>query len=344
MAIYTGTTGDDEHTGTSGDDTIYGGDGYDTLYGGAGSDWIYGGDGGDTIYGGDGNDLLYGGEDGDSIYGGDGNDALYGDEGDDTLYGGAGGDRIYGGAGDDDIEGGAGDDAILDGEGDDTLTGGDGADTFYHDESGGSDRITDFSVTEDVIDLTSLTGISSKSDLTITQDGNDALIDLTAYGGGSIRLENVHVDDLSADNFGLNIQGTAGDDSLEGAGAPDLIAGHGGNDTIYGTAGDDIILGGTGDDYLMGDDGADTFVYAPGDGDDWILDFTDGEDKIDLTAVTGVTSFNDLTITTDSDDAVIDLSAHGGGTISIEGFNVTDLDAADFTFYEAPTEDGVDGI
>ncbi len=38
------------------------------------------------------------------------------------------------------------------------------------------------------------------------------------------------------------------------------------------------------------------------------------------------------------DDAVIDLSAEGGGTIRLENVDVTDLDAEDFTFYEPPAE------
>ena len=40
---------------------------------------------------------------------------------------------------------------------------------------------------------------------------------------------------------------------------------------------------------MWGGAGADTFVYAPGDGNDKIEDFTDGEDLIDLTAITGIT-------------------------------------------------------
>ena len=90
---------------------------------------------------------------------------------------------IYGGAGDDTIDGGAGDDL---------LTGGEGEDVFFFDTDGGNDTITDFSVTEDVIDLRDCyQGISSFSDLTIRQDGDDALIDLSANGGGTIRLEDV---------------------------------------------------------------------------------------------------------------------------------------------------------
>ena len=67
------------------------------------------------------------------------------------------------------------------------------------------------------------------------------------------------------------------------------------------------------------------------------MDFKDvsgGEnDKIDLTAFTGITGFSQLTITQDGDDAKIDLSSQGGGEIIIEDFTSSDLDATDFDFY-----------
>ena len=88
---------------------------------------------------------------------------------------------------------------------------------------------------------------------------------------------------------------------------------------------------------MWGGADADTFFYTPGDGNDTIKDFTDGEDSIDLTAITGITGFEDLTITADGTTAVINLSSHEGGTIRLENVNVEDLDASDFVFYEAPS-------
>lgn len=81
-----------------------------------------------------------------------------------SLTGGAGDDSLTGGSGDDTIDGGDGDDIIIGGLGaaaddiGDTLTGGAGADIFrFFDslESNGinADLITDFDVTEDVIDV-----------------------------------------------------------------------------------------------------------------------------------------------------------------------------------------------
>ena len=53
----------------------------------------------------------------------------------------------------------------------------------------------------------------------------------------------------------------------------------------------------------------------PGHGNDTISDFTDGEDTIDITAISDICGFGDLTVTADGSAAVIDLTAHGGGTI-----------------------------
>ena len=46
-----------------------------------------------------------------------------------------------------------------------------------------------------------------------------------------------------------------------------------------------------------------------------IRDFTDGDDQIDLSNISGITAFSDLTITDDNGTAVIDLSSQGAGTI-----------------------------
>ena len=97
---------------------------------------------------------------------------------------------------------------------------------------------------------------------------------------------------------------------------------------------------------MYGDGVDDTFVFAAGHGNDTIkyFGFGDDEDLIDLSQITGITGFGDLTITAADGDAVIDLTAHGGGTIWLESGSVNDLDAEDFQFYEAATDSGVEGI
>lgn len=149
-------TSGDTLNGTSRNDTIYGYNGDDTLNGGAGADRLYGGNGRDVLNGGAGNDRLYGGA-GSDILSGDvelsGDLATSNTVSNDYLDGGSGADRLFGGGGTDTLIGGLGQDI---------LTGGSGADRFVYNSAAesrvgsGVDRITDFQVGVDKIDLSAL--------------------------------------------------------------------------------------------------------------------------------------------------------------------------------------------
>ena len=226
----------------------------------------------------------------------------------------------------DDFAGGAGDDTLEGGTTDDRFTGGAGADTFVFKPDNGHDKITDFTVDTDKIDLTAFTGITSLDDLDYWQSGGDTLIYLRWDGGGTIRLEGVTPDDLDADDFIFYQDEYTGTASAE---------------TLAGGAGDDTITGLGGDDTLTGNEGYDTFVFGSGHGADTVTDFTDGVDLIDLTAFTGISGYGDLTVTQNGNDVVIDLSGQtGGGSITLQDFTLADLDENDFVFYEAPSEGG----
>ena len=226
----------------------------------------------------------------------------------------------------DDFAGGDGDDTLEGGTTDDTFTGGAGADTFVFRQDSGNDKITDFTVDTDKIDLSAFTGITSLDDLIYWQSGGDTLIYLRWDGGGTIRLEGVTPDDLDADDFIFYQDEYTGTASAE---------------TLTGGAGDDTIDGLGGADTLTGNEGYDTFVFGSGHGADTVTDFTDGVDLIDLTAFTGITQFSDLTATQSGNDVVIDLSGQtGGGSITLQDFTLADLDENDFVFYEAPPDGG----
>ena len=102
---------------------------------------------------------------------------------------------------------------------------------------------------------------------------------------------------------------------------------------MYGGEDKDTLNGGEGDDLMDGGPGADTFVFEPGNGNDYIMDFTSGEDMIDLSAFDGIPSGNisDI-ITDDGDNAVINLSNFGGGTITLLGVGDSALSGSDFMF------------
>lgn len=85
------------------------------------------------------------------------------------------------------------------------------------------------------------------------------------------------------------LTGGAGSDTLSGGGGADTLSGGAGNDVLRGGAGNDVLVGGTGNDRLAGGGGADRFVFAQGDGQDRILDFASGQDKIVLTGIASAT-------------------------------------------------------
>lgn len=64
----------------------------------------------------------------------------------------------------------------------------------------------------------------------------------------------------------------------------DSIVGNAGNDKLYGDDGADTLSGGKGNDTMTGGKGKDVFVYAKGDGNDTITDYTAGQDKIKISS------------------------------------------------------------
>ena len=396
-----GGAGSDYLFGGSGDDVISAGAGADIIVGGSGDDTLTGGTGADIfVFGpGGGNDTITDfNKDADTInlsmFGADLSYSdltiaattdgtgttitVPGNGADDgitiTLQGVTSTDVSEGmfefsNAGDDTITGTAADEIITGGSGDDTMTGGGGSDTFVFAPGGGDDTITDFSTSDDKIDLTEFGEDVSYSDLTIaaTSDGTGTVITLPGEDGGTITLQGVTSTDLTADQFVFasaatggtlfvgseadsgftgtgfsdTIIGGEGDDTLAGGGGNDVIFGNEGDDTITGGAGNDVIFGGAGADtinagsgsnYVRGGAGADTFVVEAGQTVTTIGDFTDGEDQIDLSNLSGITGFSDLTITDDNGTAVIDLSSQGAGTIRLSCVAAADLAADDFVF------------
>ena len=234
-----GGTGNDTLMGGKGDDNLWGGAGADTLDGGdsAGDrafydkssagvtidlgttkdgystgkggeaegdklkniEYLRGSNHADTLTGDDNKNVFWGRNGKDTLTGGGGNDQLNGDDGDDTVNGGKGNDNLTGGKGNDTLKGGDGNDTLYGQAGDDTLTGGAGDDTFHFQSGYGSDKITDFTVDEDQIDLSAflLSGIND-SKLSITYGSNDTVI--TVDNNVTITLEGM-TSTLDANDF-----------------------------------------------------------------------------------------------------------------------------------------------
>ena len=268
--------------------------------------------------------------------------------GHDKLIGNDAGNTLDAGAGDDDLNGGAGDDRLIGGAGTDNLTGGSGADTFVFASGDSSalsrDVIVDFEKGSDKFDLrdagatsfigTALfTGVAGQvryvtfTDTTVIElDSNgDRLTDLQIELTGEHVLDNLDFLEVAATatNGDDTLRGTNGADTIRGLGGNDVLIGLDGADTLDGGLGNDILIGGLGRDLLTGGAGADRFrlenaAESSVGGRDRILDFQQGLDKIDLSAVF------------DSDFAFIGKKAFSGavgqlryvkmdGTILVEG-------------------------
>ncbi len=113
------------------------------------------------------------------------------------------------------------------------------------------------------------------------------------------------------------LYGGAGNDTIYGGSGSDSIYGEAGKDRLFGDAGADTLIGGAGDDFLTGGAGKDIFYYASGDGNDTILDFVSGQDKIKLGGGAPVTGYS-----VKNGDAVLTL---GNGKITLKGVGHNDI-------------------
>ena len=146
---------------------------------------------------------------------------------------------------------------------------------------------------------------------------NTPIFGFTAGTGGAHNLQEVHLNSLTAwfegqsssANAGvvIDLQHQSDGFTITGSSVADTITGSSGADIIHAGDGNDTIIGGSGGDTLAGGAGADIFKYAAisdssGAGNfDTVLDFMSGEDQIDLSAISGLTTFKVAGLTSASD-------------------------------------------
>ena len=186
----------------------------------------------------------------------------------------------------DSIDGGAGNDVIDGGRGADLLIGGRGADMLSG--KGGKD----------------------------TLEGNGGRDQL--FGGGG-------KDALNGGGGRDMLQGNGGKDTVEGGGGRDNLDGGGGKDMLNGGGGKDFIEGGRGADMLTGGGGRDTFFFERGSGADAILDWRDGQDRIEIDGAT----FAQLNIDQQGLDVLISFA---NIRVTVENAEADLFTAADFIF------------
>ncbi len=162
---------------------------------GTGNDDITGNDADNMLWGNGGNDVIRGGRGEDVIRGGAGNDTLHGNQKNDKLIGEGGNDILRGGNRRDRLDGGDGDDRLEGGRGRDKLLGGDGADTFVFKQGWAVDRVSDFEVNTDTIELDSALwggGLSFQDILdtygtsNVANNGNAGTHVELDFGGGDV--------------------------------------------------------------------------------------------------------------------------------------------------------------
>jgi Ca2+-binding RTX toxin-like protein len=291
--------------GNSGDNLIVGNAGNDLILGGtadaAGNDTLVGGEGNDTLGGGDGNDVFVGGAGADSIVGGGGIDTLdfsaatspgtvnyfginlsgvFVDLSSGTgLYGESEGDtyndieNVVGSTYDDVIGGDDDINTISGNNGNDVIHGGDGGDTL--DGGAGTDWLS-YSGSDAAVDVNLAINTASSGDADGDQiSGFENLV-------GSQFNDTLYGSDTD-DN---TLRGGFGSDLVNGFDGNDTLAGEAGNDTLVGGRGDDELNGGSGNDTMNGGLGNDTFRFGYDAGDDFVLGFTVGTDRIAFDSLT----------------------------------------------------------
>jgi Ca2+-binding RTX toxin-like protein len=299
------------------------------------------------INGGMGDDTLFGGRANDFLVGGAGNDVLAGGRGDDSFIGGGGVDRIFGGAGNDTAL------FNLATDGADQVDLGDGMDVVRNSAPASATptqiRLT-FTSAEvgngDVNDAGSL--INQDGGLAVryqAEDANGNLIgpvarfddegisfvrsagqtfDVRDLVSGAARGDQFDVVRLGTsegdliDDSGRAVRyytnGGSGDDSISGGSLSDFLVGGSGNDRLNGREGSDSFIGGA---------GADVFVFDGSPGNDRILDFVSGTDRIDLKAF-GIGA-NNVSASRNGADTLISVDGNKDG---VTDFQITLVGAA----------------
>ena len=130
------------------------------------------------------------------------------------------------------------------------------------------------------------------------------------------------------DQFDVVMLGTSAGDTFNESGSSeayyvnggmgdDVITGGSANDFLVGGAGNDRLNGGGGDDSFIGGGGADVFIFTDTPGDDRILDFVSGTDKIDLSAY-GIAASGVSTMASGADTILmVDSDANGSADFQI---------------------------
>jgi Ca2+-binding RTX toxin-like protein len=340
-AWYRGSAGDDRFDGSAGGEVFDGAGGNDTLVGGTGSDtYIYRvGSGGDVVYeypsAADidtiklidlgpsdielrrlGNDLfltiLSSGEELrviDQFSNGNGVEKVLFADGtswDRTEI--VSNTQYRGSSGDDSISASSDADILSGGLGNDYLRGNGGNDVYLYSSGDGVDEIDDQSGSTTDIDTLRF-GSLNAADLTFARQG-EALSIFVSSTGHTIKVDNQFYSQTA--NWGIEkvefANGSSWDLATINANA--WIRGTAGNDSISGSSWSDTFKGGLGDDHFASGAGSDRYIYASGDGNDYIDDESGSTSDVDIVQFVDLNA-GDLTFSRIGGNLVATVNANG---------------------------------
>ncbi|WP_052261743.1 heparin lyase I family protein [Leisingera sp. ANG-M1] len=154
---------------------------------------------------------------------------------------------------------------------------------------------------------------------------NDAI---QGYKGSDV-LRGLNGNDIVRGGGGHDtVYGGAGDDKVYGGNRGDELFGRSGDDKLWGGNGNDNLDGGSGNDTLKGGKGNDTFVFGAGSGDDVVLDFTVGDDKVFMDF--DANELNSVRVQQQSGEEGGVLISYGDDSLLLQGVNYNELSSSDF--------------
>jgi serralysin len=119
------------------------------------------------------------------------------------------------------------------------------------------------------------------------------------------------------------------EDAIGGSG-DDSLVGNQGRNVLTGNSGNDFLIGMTGADRYVGGAGNDVFFHSSGEGVDTVVDFTDGQDKIDL-ADFSFARYDDVKALMTDSDAGVTITFATGDVIILLDADFNKMDETDFS-------------